>query len=75
VTSECCHGEEEKWKMVDVHGLHRPKQMLPKDNFPLARIDQVVDTAAGSEMMTYLAPQGRRRKEQLHHSAWDILLS
>jgi hypothetical protein len=26
----------------------------PKDNFPLARIDQIIDTAAGSEMMALL---------------------
>jgi hypothetical protein len=28
--------------------------MLPKDNFPFARIDQIVDTAVGSEMMALL---------------------
>jgi hypothetical protein len=39
------------WMCMDITDLNKS---CPKDNFPLARIDQVVDTAAGSEMMALL---------------------
>jgi hypothetical protein len=41
-----------KWRMfIDFTDLNK---CCPKENFPLARIDQIVDTAAGSEMMALL---------------------
>jgi hypothetical protein len=54
VASKHHHGEEEEWKVVNVHRFYILEQMLPKDNFPLARIDQIVDTTAGSETMAPL---------------------
>jgi hypothetical protein len=39
---------------VNVHRFYILEQMLPKDNFPLARIDQIVDTTVGSETMAPL---------------------
>jgi hypothetical protein len=39
-----------KWRMC----IYRLKQMLPKDDFPLARIDKIVDYDTGCEMMALL---------------------
>jgi hypothetical protein len=47
-------GPEEKWKMANVYYLHRFEQVLPKDDFPLARIDMIVDSTVGCEMMALL---------------------
>jgi hypothetical protein len=60
-----------KWQMcTDFTDLNK---CFPKDNLPLARIDQIVDTAIGSETMALLdyflgvqsdlALRGRQRKE------------
>jgi hypothetical protein len=44
--------KNEKWRMcIDFTDLNK---CCPKDNFPLTRIDQIVDTAAGSETMALL---------------------
>jgi hypothetical protein len=60
-----------KWRMCT--DFIEFNKCCPKDNFPLARIDQIVDTAVGIEMMALLdyffrvpsdlASQGRRRKD------------
>lgn len=40
--------------MEDVHRLHRAQQSLLKDNFPLPCIDTMVDSAAGSKLLSLL---------------------
>jgi hypothetical protein len=40
--------------MANVYYLHRFEQVLPKDDFPLARIDMIVDSNVGCEMMALL---------------------
>jgi hypothetical protein len=40
--------------MEDVHKLHSLKKCCPKDDFPLSRIDKVVDSTAGCKMMALL---------------------
>ena len=41
-----------KWRMcVDYTGLNKA---CPKDNFPLPRIDQIVDSTSGCEILSFL---------------------
>jgi hypothetical protein len=41
-----------KWRMcIDFTSLNKA---CPKDNFPLSRIDKIVDSAAGCEVMSLL---------------------
>jgi hypothetical protein len=54
LANECCDGQEKngKWKVcTDLNDLNK---CCPKDDFPLSRIDKVVDSAAGCETMTLL---------------------
>jgi hypothetical protein len=55
----------------------------PKDNSPLAIIDQLIDSVAGCDngpiglflrVASDMAPQGGRREDQFHNSVWHILL-
>jgi hypothetical protein len=51
---ECCNGQEKngKWRMcTDFTDLNK---YCPKDDFPITRIEQVVDSAAGYETMALL---------------------
>ena len=42
----------EKWRMcVDFTNLNKT---CPKDNFPLQRIDQLVDSTAGHKLLTFI---------------------
>jgi hypothetical protein len=44
--------KNEKWRMyTDFTNMNK---CCPKNNFPLARIDQIIDTAVGSETMALL---------------------
>ena len=44
--------KNEKWRVcIDFTDLNKA---CPKDNFPLPRIDQLVDSAAGHERMSFL---------------------
>jgi hypothetical protein len=54
LAGKCGHGQIEEWKMEDVHKLHSLKKCCPKDDFPLSRIDKVVDSTAGCKMMALL---------------------
>jgi hypothetical protein len=38
----------------DVRGLHRPQQSLSKDSFPLPRIDALVDSTSGYELLSLM---------------------
>jgi hypothetical protein len=38
----------------DVRRLHRPKQALPQGPLRVARVDQVIDSIAGCELLCFL---------------------
>jgi hypothetical protein len=40
--------------MENVRGFHRPEQSLSKRQFPLPRIDQLVDSTAGHKLLTFM---------------------
>nr|CAH66330.1 H0813E03.7 [Oryza sativa] len=40
------------WQPSDMPGV--PREACPKDHFPLARIDQLVDSTAGCELLSFL---------------------
>jgi hypothetical protein len=56
----------------------------PKDDFPLARIDKIVDSAAGCEIMALLdfcssyhqrwLRKEDEEKNELHNTVWHVLL-
>ena len=55
----------------------------PKDHFPLPRIDQIIDSTTGCDLLSFLDAysgcnqmnEGRRRRAHIvHHSLWRILL-
>jgi hypothetical protein len=54
VASKCRDGqkEEQKWRMCT--NLTELNKCCPKDDFPLARIDKIMDSAAGCEIMALL---------------------
>jgi hypothetical protein len=67
-----------KWRMcIDFTSLNKA---YPKDNFPLPRIDKIVDSAAGCEVMSLLRlppdihEGGRQGQHQLHHTLRHVLL-
>jgi hypothetical protein len=71
-----------KWRMcIDFTSLNK---VCPKDNFPLPRIDKIVDSAAGCEVMSLLDcfsgyhqidihERGRQGQHNLHHTLRQIL--
>jgi hypothetical protein len=72
-----------KWQMCTY--FTDLNKCYPKDNFPLARIDQIVDTAAGSETMALLdyfrgtirfgfVRKTKKRLVSLHHSRLIVTL-
>ncbi|GMH04407.1 hypothetical protein Nepgr_006246 [Nepenthes gracilis] len=48
------HDEEEQREVEDVRGLHGPQQSIPKDSFPLFRIDQLVDLMSNHELLSFM---------------------
>ena len=54
MVGKCCHGTEEEWEMENVHRFTNLNKACPKDEYPLPRIDTLVDAAAGSEMLSML---------------------
>jgi hypothetical protein len=52
MASKCSHGKEEKWKICT--NFTDLNKCCPKYDFPLSRIDKVVDSVVGCEMMTLL---------------------
>jgi hypothetical protein len=48
------NGLEEKWKVQNVHRFYQSQQSLPKRQFPPTKIDKIVDSAAGCEVMSLL---------------------
>jgi hypothetical protein len=71
-----------KWRMcIDFTDLTKA---TPKDNYPLPRMDQVVDSAANAAIMSLLDCFSRyhqswmakedEEKKQLHYTLWNFLL-
>jgi hypothetical protein len=71
-----------KWRMcIDFTSLNKA---CPKDNFPLPRIDKIVDSAVGCEVMSlvdcfsatirYIYEGGRQGKHQFHNTLRLVLL-
>jgi hypothetical protein len=54
VASEHSVCQKEKCQMEDVHRLHRSHKATPKDNYPLPRMDQVINSAASVAIMSLL---------------------
>ena len=53
-----------KWRLcIDYTDLNK---VCPKDDFPLPRIDQLIDTVAGSEMLSFLDAYSG------YHQVWMI---
>jgi hypothetical protein len=52
MASKCSHGKKEKWKICT--NFTDLNKCCPKYDFPLSRIDKVVDSVVGCEMMTLL---------------------
>jgi hypothetical protein len=54
LASKYHHGQEKTENSECVSILQISTKACPKDNFPLPRIDTLVDQAAGSEMLSFL---------------------
>jgi ribosomal protein S4E len=68
--------KNEKWRMcVDFTDLNKA---CKKEDFPLVRVDKIMDDAANSEIhvlgtSSNQSSQRRRRKNKLHHSLRNVL--
>ena len=70
-----------KWRMcIDYTGLNKA---CPKYHFPLPRIDQIIDSTSGYEILSFLddysgyhqiAMKESDQLDVLHHPIWFILL-
>ena len=47
-------GKKKEWKVASLRRLHRFKQGLPKNPFPMPYIDQLVDATVGHPRMSFL---------------------
>jgi hypothetical protein len=54
MVSQRCYGPQEEQKMLNVHGLYQSQQCCPKDDFLFTRINQVVDSTTGCDIMALL---------------------
>ena len=74
----------EKWRLcIDYTDINKA---YPKDPCPLPRIDQIVDSMAGCDLLSFLDAYSiglppdlhdkrRRREDSIHHPMWYVLLS
>lgn len=61
---EKCNG---KWRIcIDFTNLNKA---CPKDNFPLPRIDQLVNAAAGHELLTFMDAHSRSNQIRMYSLA------
>ncbi|KAL0448665.1 UNVERIFIED_CONTAM: hypothetical protein Slati_1422900 [Sesamum latifolium] len=51
---KCRVSPEEQRKVEDVYRLHGLNRACPKDSFPLPRIDAMIDSTSGCELMSFL---------------------
>ena len=57
-----------KWRMcVDYTGLNRA---CPKDHFPLPRIDQIIDSTSGCEILSFLEAYSGYHQITMKESDW-----
>jgi len=54
VDLKCGVGQEAKWNLEDVRGLHRPEQGLPKNSYPLPKIDKLVDAMDSHALLSFM---------------------
>jgi hypothetical protein len=54
MASQPCAFEKEKWEMADVCRLHWSNKACPKVPYPLPCIDQIMDSTAGCETLSFL---------------------
>ena len=47
-------GQKRKWQVANVCRLLRHEQSLPKDNFLLLKIDQLVDSTVGYYLLSFM---------------------
>ena len=63
--------------MEDVCRLYRPEQDLPERQFPLPRIDQLVDSTAGHKLLTFMDTLSRynqiKMSEEYHEKTAFII--
>jgi len=59
-------GEEEEWQVEGLYRLHNLNQACPKDSFPLPRIDQIVDTTAGHQLLSFMDIYFRYNQIKMH---------
>ena len=70
-----------KWRLcIDYTDINKACR---KDPFPLPRIDQIVDSTAGCDLLSFLDAylgyhqifhdEGRRREDRVHHPMWYVL--
>ena len=48
------YGKEVQWKMENCVDFTDLNNACPKDSFPLPRIDQLVDSTTGHELLTFM---------------------
>ena len=54
MASQCRHGEEVQWEWRMCVEFTDLNHGYPKDSFPLPTIDQLVDSTAGHELLTFM---------------------
>ena len=54
MVSEYRGGKEKEWQMEGLHRFHRLKPGMPKDPFPMPKINQLVDATYGYPRMSFL---------------------
>ena len=54
MVSQYNSGEKEKWEVASMCRFHGFKYSLPKDPFPMPRIDQLVDATISHPRMSFL---------------------
>ena len=54
MASQHCPGKEGKWKIKDIHRLHNLNKACIKDNFPLPRLDRLMDSTTGYKLLIFM---------------------
>ena len=54
MVGQCRTSQKSKRQVATLHRLHPHQQSLPKRQFPLPRIDLIVDVTAGHELLSFM---------------------
>ena len=68
MASQRCGGSKEKCKWRVCADYTDPNESCLKDSFPLPRIDQIVDAAAGHIILSFLGTFSRYHQILMHSS-------